>query len=522
MKRLKVLMALQCAWTTAAFQSASFTCSVDDTTTTNTRACNSALCATTIRVAVMTDKDEPQQREGVQESIVAHPLMSMMDGSTEFVNLACTKEASNVATFDETVDSLDIACFASPCSVQSWLNSLDHATGAQDESKESRQGNGNVMAASCIGSETARVSLEAGKWQAHNIYYPKGADDLQGWADSAVQEVADLGGIGWILRYRFMLSVALVTVTTGLAWFWQHRRRQAKSTSSWLPPALAASPYHAQLALAIQLARQAGQNMYKYCDQAGSFDLGISTKTTAEDFYTAVDVENEAAVMQGIHEAFPTDAIIGEESVGTAGIPPLSKETPTWIIDPIDGTTNFASGLPLTCVSIGYCVDGVPVLGVVYAPMTQELFLAVKGYGAFRNGVRITSVPKCKNELANSVVCFEFGYSRQPTQVAAMVGVVQRLLNHGCRATRQLGSGVLDLCYVATGRLDAVYAGVAGEGWKPWDFCAGLVIVEEAGCVMEAIDQTDRGPFDISSKSHICATSQALLEEMRKLILQKS
>ena len=101
-----------------------------------------------------------------------------------------------------------------------------------------------------------------------------------------------------------------------------------------------------------------------------------------------------------------------------------------------------------------------------------------------------------------------------------MVGVVERILNHGCRSTRQLGSGVLDLCYVATGRLDAVYAGVAGEGWKPWDFCAGLVIVEEAGCVIEAIDQKKQGPFDMYSKSHICATSQELLEELRKLILQ--
>ena len=153
--------------------------------------------------------------------------------------------------------------------------------------------------------------------------------------------------------------------------------------------------------------------------------------------------------------------------------------------------------------------------------MTNELYVAAKGYGAFRNGVRLSSAPKTRQALGNAVVCFEFGYSRQPQQVAAMVGVVERILNHGCRSTRQLGSGVLDLCYVATGRLDAVYAGVAGEGWKPWDFCAGLVICEEAGCVMEAIDQTKRGPFDIYSKSHICATSLELLQELRKLILQK-
>lgn len=325
-------------------------------------------------------------------------------------------------------------------------------------------------------------------------------------------------------RDRLLLSAALVGGAAGLAWFWKQQQSPptiaAKKEPTTLPAALAASPYQRQLALAVQLARRAGRNMYKYCDQAGTYDLGISEKTAAEDFFTRIDVENETMVTNGIRQAYPDDQIIGEESVGTAGVPPLTT-APTWIIDPIDGTTNFASGLPLTCVSIGYCVNGVPVVGVVYAPMTDELFIAAKGYGAFRNGVRISSQPKTRQVLASAVVCFEFGYSRQPQQVADMVGVVERILNHGCRSTRQLGSGVLDLCYVATGRLDAVYAGVAGEGWKPWDFCAGLVIVGEAGCVMEAIDQTKREPFDIYSKSHICATSHELLQELRNLILKK-
>lgn len=148
--------------------------------------------------------------------------------------------------------------------------------------------------------------------------------------------------------------------------------------------------------------------------------------------------------------------------------------------------------------------------------MTDELYVGVKGYGSFRNGVRITQ--RTHTKLAEAIVCFEFGYSRLPQQVATMVGAVNCLLHHGVRATRQLGSGVLDLCYVATGRMDAVYAGLAGEGWKPWDYCAGYVIAEEAGCVMEAIDQTERKPFDIYSKSHICAVSLELVEEIRQLV----
>ena len=188
MKHLNFLMALSFPWTTGAFQSTSFTFSVG---VTNPRAQNSALHGTTIRVAV-TDSDNKQQ-QALEKCIETHPLLSMMDVSTEFVNLSCTEQAADVAAFDETVDSLDIACFGSPTAVQSWLNTLDHAMGTQDQPKEEsrRGGNGDVVAA-CIGSETARVCLETGRWQAHNIYYPKGADDVQGWADSAVQAVADL------------------------------------------------------------------------------------------------------------------------------------------------------------------------------------------------------------------------------------------------------------------------------------------------------------------------------------------
>jgi myo-inositol-1(or 4)-monophosphatase len=126
----------------------------------------------------------------------------------------------------------------------------------------------------------------------------------------------------------------------------------------------------------------------------------------------------------------------------------------------VDGTTNFASGLPLTCVSIGWCAKGGrPTVGVVYAPMTDELYMAVSGYGAFRNGVRLDM--NCHNNhqtiqkklLKDSIVCFEFGYERDPVGIAKMVKTVQAILVHGCRATRSLGSGVLNLCYVASGTL---------------------------------------------------------------------
>ena len=280
--------------------------------------------------------------------------------------------------------------------------------------------------------------------------------------------------------------------------------------------------------------------MVGYCDAKGTeeeanYDLGISTKTAEEDFCTQIDVQNEKLVMDGIKRMYPNHFIIGEETTGTGDIPSLDENNPTWIIDPIDGTTNFASGIGLTCVSIGYCDNEcrrnpeLPVMGVIYAPVTNELYLAIRGYGAYRNGIRIVNNNKEKDNnkaastttksLSKAIVCCEFGYPRDEVSIRKMTNAVENILKNGCRAIRQLGSGCLDLCYVATGRLDVVYAGVANEGWKPWDYAAGYVIVTESGCVMESIDQSkDQEYFDLYSKSIICATNQELLEDCRKVI----
>lgn len=101
-----------------------------------------------------------------------------------------------------------------------------------------------------------------------------------------------------------------------------------------------------------------------------------------------------------------------------------------------------------------------------------------------------------------------------------MVGGVSRILEHGCRAIRQLGSGVLDLCYVATGRLDVVYAGIVNEGWKPWDYAAGYVICQEAGCIMENLrDHTPGKGFDLYGKSVICGVSREIVDSLRHVLL---
>jgi inositol-phosphate phosphatase / L-galactose 1-phosphate phosphatase len=329
----------------------------------------------------------------------------------------------------------------------------------------------------------------------------------------------------WI---SFALAAGLSVVSGCYALFLlQTQRKQLRYDSSkyHVPVTLLASPFSKEIQVASELALRAGRAMYSYCNEKGtaaeaSHDLEIETKGQAEDFCTKIDVSNEHMIMNKLEREFPSHNVIGEETTGTGSIPPLT-DSPTWIIDPIDGTTNFASGLPITCVSIGLCVQRRPVLGVVYAPMTDELYLAIRGYGAYRNGVPLTKQRCKKKRLLESIVCFEFGYARDVKAVDRMVGVVQRIFYHGCRTMRSLGSGVLDLCYVATGRIDVVYAGVAGEGWKPWDYCAGYMIASEAGCSMESIvGQNDGECFDIYSDSLICAVNQSLLQEVREIILR--
>jgi len=255
----------------------------------------------------------------------------------------------------------------------------------------------------------------------------------------------------------------------------------------------------------------AGSNMVPYLEAKGtaaeaSLDLGIETKSSSADFCTKVDVENEQLVIQGVQRRFPNHGIIGEESVGVGSIPELNPNVPTWIIDPIDGTTNFSSGLhSLTCVSIGFCVDGRPVMGVVYAPGTNELYVAVKGCGAYRNGQPIFQDPKLSTKkVSEAIICNEMGYTRNQEDMDVLMGAQARVMLKGCKAMRQLGSGCLDLCFVASGRLDVVYAGLCDEGWKPWDYAAGLVICQEAGCTMESIKVQETpgcDGFDLYGKS---------------------
>ncbi len=219
------------------------------------------------------------------------------------------------------------------------------------------------------------------------------------------------------------------------------------------------------LALAVTLARQAGAlQRERYAS-----DLTIETKSAEVDLVTEVDRACEAIVVRGIEEARPGDSILAEEG--------SNRDRPgarwRWVIDPLDGTTNYAHAYPRFCVSIGVECDGEPRVGVVYDPLMDELYHALRGAGAFLNG-RAIRVSRTR-ELGRSLLATGFAYDRRQSE-QDNIAHFKAFLKAG-RALRRDGSAALDLCYVAAGRLDGYWE----FKLSPWDVAAGALLVGEAG-----------------------------------------
>ncbi len=183
-----------------------------------------------------------------------------------------------------------------------------------------------------------------------------------------------------------------------------------------------------------------------------------------QDYLTATDGEVEKLVRTRLLEAFPEDTFLGEEDGGQVS-------DCTWVVDPIDGTSNFARGIPYFCVSIAFVLRGKAVLGVIYQPMSDELYSAATGQGATLNGEPI----KTSNTTQLDKSLIEVGRaSRQPQE--AYLGMLDKVMRSGA-GIRGAGSGALAIANVATGRVDACFE----NHMYAWDCLAGLVLVEEAG-----------------------------------------
>jgi myo-inositol-1(or 4)-monophosphatase len=200
------------------------------------------------------------------------------------------------------------------------------------------------------------------------------------------------------------------------------------------------------------------------------------------DLVTDVDVASEHLVSAAIGAAFPTHSILGEEGGSHGGDDTRYR----WLVDPLDGTTNYTHGLPLFCVSIGFEVEGKLEFGVVYAPCQEELYVAQAGQGATLNGqpLHVSDV----NELRQAMLATGFPYDRGEALARALRSF--DVLSFRSQAVRRVGSAALDLCYVACGRFDAYWE----HSVRPWDLGGGALIVLEAGGQLSA---TDGSAFDV-------------------------
>lgn len=226
--------------------------------------------------------------------------------------------------------------------------------------------------------------------------------------------------------------------------------------------------------------------------------LGVSTKSSATDVVTETDRASERLIVDGIRAARPDDGILGEEGTldpGTSGV--------RWIVDPLDGTTNFLYGVPAFGPSIAVEVDGELVAGVVSDTLRGEVFEAERGGGARLGGEPISC--SAGADLATALVATGFGYD--PARRAAQAAVLQEVLPR-VRDVRRFGAAALDLCWVACGRVDAYYE----RGLAPWDLSAGVLIAAEAGAT---VGDLAGGP---PSGELTIAATPALFEPLRALL----
>ena len=234
------------------------------------------------------------------------------------------------------------------------------------------------------------------------------------------------------------------------------------------------------------------------------FDVPLTVKKKGlRDLVTEVDLQSEAWIVSKILNKWPEHSILAEE--GGTSHTSLKDSTFRWIIDPLDGTTNYAHGYPFFSVSIALEISGVLAVGCVYNPIAGELFSARRGGGAFLNGERIRV--SSEKKLSNSLVCTGFSYNRD--KILKNLALFHQIMLEA-RAVRRDGSAALDLCYVACGRFEAFWE----ISLNPWDIAGGLLIVQEAGGVVSHFDETACGV----SGEEILASNEYVHKEIASIL----
>jgi len=227
-------------------------------------------------------------------------------------------------------------------------------------------------------------------------------------------------------------------------------------------------------------------------------------KKGAIDLVTEIDLECERMCRAVLAERFPEHDILAEEFGGSPAGKPKSRFQ--WVFDPVDGTTNYAHGLPIYCASLGLEIDGVREVGAIYDPSRRELFTAERGQGAYLNGrrLRVSTTDTLLDALL--VTGFPYDMHKQGDELIDLFGTFLK----SARAVRRLGSAALDLCYVAAGRFEAFWE----QKLHPWDVAAGALIVEEAGGRVTGMDGS---PFDTAA-GHLIASNGLVHEQVVDVI----
>lgn len=254
------------------------------------------------------------------------------------------------------------------------------------------------------------------------------------------------------------------------------------------------------LAVAIEAAHKAGAIL----KQGFGSSFAISSKEGRHNLVTEYDTAAEQAIITHIQSVYSTHSFLAEES-GATGL--QNSDTIQWIIDPLDGTVNFAHNIPIFSVSIAAALRGELLCGVICQPLLDELFTASKGNGAYLNGTQLHV--SATNALAEAILVTGFPYNIHENPRNA-IGHFARIIGKGL-PVRRLGSAALDLAYVAAGRFDGFWE----VQLNPWDVAAGQLLIEEAG---GKITHYDNSPYSMNAPTILATNGNALHDELSALL----
>lgn len=254
---------------------------------------------------------------------------------------------------------------------------------------------------------------------------------------------------------------------------------------------------HPMLNIAVKAARRAGNLIHRAADKLDHLTV---TKKSHSDYVSEVDRAAEQTIIETLLDAYPDHAILAEES-GTQG-----DSEYVWIIDPLDGTTNFLHGYPQYAVSIALQHKGVLMQAVVYDPTKNDLFTATRGRGAYLNErrIRVSRRP----ELADALIGTGFPYTRFE-HLDPYLNILRDFMQKSA-GLRRPGAAALDLAYTAAGRYDGFFE----TGLKPWDIAAGCLLITEAGGMVSDL----QGGDGFLKSGHVCAGNPKIYEQMLQVI----